>query len=693
MDKITRVQKRIQQADACAEHFCALLACTAPVIPDAGSLAGPVFLDRRALQDRLGENGPHIQLGEDNLHFSLNVETLLELGFHGIRDTALTRAATTSDEEPAAYLRAIARCYAAVLEFVQAHADTASRMAARASAAEQQRFTRIAACCSALAQGSPRTFPEAIQLFWFAWNIRNHGTIGRLDQHLYPFYRRDVDASHLTQAAAFEMLRELWEGFNVSGSGDTLMNLMLSGRDHLGNDETNELSYLMLDVALAVRKSEPHLNVRVHAETPEPFLDKVAQLQALGHGQGTIYNDDAIVPSLVRLEVPLESACDYANDGCTEVTIDGQSGIRFLQMEALKTLELTLFNGEENALPGAPLGRYVTRHQPERQLRTGLATGFRSGDFATMTSFEQVFDAYLRQYGHQLDTMLAKLDSWIRQSLEEGVSSPFMAGTFPRCLEAGLDPIRGGFAVPCNMIFAGSIPTVADGLAAIRQVIFTDRFCTPAELLEALRADFEGWELLRQRCLAAPKFGNDDDSVDQLAARIARFFCARVAAHRAPDGKPVWPALYNFLFNDTTKIVGATPDGRRWQDPVAEHYSPTPGRATSGPTAVIRSAAKGPLAEACGSSIFHVSLSRSMVPQDESGRQLLVQLMRSALQLGTAVMNIAIYDVAELRRAKEQPEHHADLIVRVWGFSARFVDLCEDMQNHIIERAISGDTA
>ncbi|MFH1574814.1 MAG: pyruvate formate lyase family protein, partial [Acidobacteriota bacterium] len=651
MPEIPQAQKRIQQADRCAEHFCALLACTEPVIPDAGSLAGPVFLNRRALQDQLGGSGPHIQLGEDNLHFSLNVETLLDLGFHGIRDRALKRAAAIPDEEPAAYLRAIARCYTAVLELVQAHADTASRMASQASGEEQQRLARIAARCRALAQGPPRTFPEAVQLFWLAWNIRGHGTIGRLDQHLYPFYRRDVDAGRLTQAAAFEILCQLWEGFNASGSGDTLMNLMLSGRDHLGNDETNELSYLMLDVALAVRKSEPHLSVRVHAGTPAPFLDKVAQLQTLGHGQGTIYNDDAIVPSLVRLEVPLESACAYANDGCTEVTIDGESGIRFLQMEALKTLELTLFNGEENALPGAPLGRYINRDHPERQLRTALKTGFRSGNFATMTSFEQIFDAYLLQYGYQLDMMLARLDGWIRQSRAGSVSSPFMAGTFPRCLETGLDPVRGGFTVSCNMIFAGSIPTVADGLAAIRRVVFTDRFCTPAELLDALRANFEGWELLRQRCLAAPKFGNDDDDADQLAARIARFFCARVAAHRAPDGKPVWPALYNFLFNDTTKIVGATPDGRRWQDPVAEHYSPTPGRARSGPTAVIRSAAKGPLAEACGSSIFHVSLSRSMVRQDEAGRRLLMQLMRSALQLGAAVMNIAIYDVAELRRA------------------------------------------
>jgi formate C-acetyltransferase len=155
-----------------------------------------------------------------------------------------------------------------------------------------------------------------------------------------------------------------------------------------------------------------------------------------------------------------------------------------------------------------------------------------------------------------------------------------------------------------------------------------------------------------------------------------------------PTGKPFWPALYNHLFNDFAKTVGATPDGRRWGDPIGEHYSPAPGKATNGPTAVINSAVKGPLAEACGSSIFHVSLSRSMAPMNDEGRLLLRSLIDGALKQGIAVMNTAIYDVSVLREARENPEMHQDLVVRVWGYSARFVDLCEDMQDHIIQRAV-----
>jgi len=275
---------------------------------------------------------------------------------------------------------------------------------------------------------------------------------------------------------------------------------------------------------------------------------------------------------------------------------------------------------------------------------------------------------------------------------EEGVSAPFMAGTFPVTLAKGIDPFRGGFTVPCYMVFSGSIPTVADCLMAVKKLVFEEKHCTPTQMLEALQDNFEGHETLRQRCLAAPKFGNDDDRVDLIAADIARRFCGHVVSHRTLTGKPLWPALYNYLFNDHAKTLGATPDGRKWRDPIAEHYSPTPGRASNGPTSVICSAAKGPLAEACGSSVFNISLSRSMMDSSEQGRLILRGLLDGALKQGVAVMNIAIYDIKQMREAQRHPEKHEDMIVRVWGFCARFVDLSCDMQEHIIQRVLADRT-
>jgi pyruvate-formate lyase len=680
-----QIQYRIQQAEDYAVCFEQLILCTSPEIPDKGIIVGPIQADYRQLNDKLPRD--QIKFGSDNLHFAMNVETLLRLGFIGIERIARENAEKLDDDE-SNYLMAIAKCHRAMADFMKAHADMAQDMADKSAGVERERLNTISHNCRILSLDAPQTFAQAVQLFWFAWNIRGHGTIGRLDQHLYPFYHRDLDVGIIDRQKAFEILVELWEGFNRTGGGDTLMNLMIGGRDHKGYDQANEISYLMMDASIKVSKSEPHLSARIHAGTTESFFDKLAELQLLGHGQGAIYNDEALIPSLVSVGVPLESACRYANDGCTEVTIDGESGISFMTVEAVKSLELMLFNGEENKLPGDAVGRYINRDHQERRLGTNAELGYRTGNFADMTSFDQVYEAYINQYMYQLDRILNMLCAHINNEQQKGVTSPFLAGTFPQCLETGLDPFRGGFTIPCYMVFSCSIPTVADGLSAIKKVVFDDRFCTTGELLEALRANFEGYEQLRQNCLSAPKFGNDDDYVDDIASDIASRFCARVKQHPSPTGKPIWPALYNFLFNDTAKIVGATPDGRRWREPVSEHYSPTPGRAKNGATAVIKSAAKGPLAEACGSSIFHVSLDRGTAPANDEGKVLLKWLVKSALGLNVAVMDIAIYDVDKLKKARLHPEEYRDLIVRVWGFSARFVDLCDEMQDHIIQRAI-----
>ena len=676
---------RMDTAVLAADTFEAQIAGTQPVIPVQGILAGPDTFDWEAVKQRM-EGDP--RRGDDNLHFAMNVDTLLRMGFSGIAEAAEEKSRSCQGK-PAVFLQAIARCHRAAASFAEAHAKAVEACIPPLPGDEHRRLTRIRDNCRAIGSRAPASFEEAVQLFWFAWCLRGKGTIGRLDQHLYPFFRSDLAQGHLSREEALSILVELWEGFNRSDTGDTLRNLMVAGQDREGRDATNDLSYLMIDAALAVRKPEPHLNVRVHRDTPVAFLDKIVDLQLMGHGQGTIYHDEALIPSLIDKGVPTASARNYSNDGCTEVTIDGESGISFLQMEAMKSLELTLFNGEENVLHGDPLGQYNTHWQEYRTLRTDLEPGYRTGDFTSMTHFDQLYRAFLDQYLHQVGRKLEVLAKGILHSRDHGCSSPFLAGTFPECLRTGCDPFRGGFTIPCHMVFSGSIPTVADSLAAVKQVVFERKLCSPGTLLDALRANFEGYETLRRHCLNAPKFGNDDDYVDHMTADIARRFCDHVTQWPTPTGKPFWPALYNHLFNDFAKTVGATPDGRRWGDPIGEHYSPTPGKATSGPTAVINSAVKGPLAEACGSSIFHISLSRSMAPMNSEGRILLRSLIDGALQQGVAVMNTAIYDVSVLREARANPETHQDLVVRVWGYSARFVDLCEDMQDHIIQRAVS----
>lgn len=680
------VEARMKQSAGLAEYIEAKLAGMGPVIPPEGILAGPL---------RMPEQGEVRSWGQDNLHFPMDVGTLLELGCVGIAAEARRNAAVQAGER-AHYLLCIARTYEAVTGFVAAHARAASGLAAQAQGPEQQRLAAIAGNFDALAAGAPRTFAQAVQLFWFVHCLRGawgwSSTIGRLDQHLQPFYRREVDAGTLTRDGALEILCQLWRGLNavVEHPGLGLMNLVVGGQDAQGNDATNDMSYLMIDASIRVNDTNPFLSARLHSRTPPAFLDKIVELQLVGHGQGTIYNDEAIIPSLVGYGVPLELARLYANDGCTEVTIDGRSTIALAMIDGMKSLDQTLFNGREN--PSA-------RQEPRRNLRADESPidfgdpdglGFASGDFAAMTNFEEFLEAFLRQYWWRLDRLLAWQNECLRIEARAGVTAPLTAGTFASVLATGLDPARGGVDVSEQLVFLGSLGTVADGLSAVKKVVFEDRACSPTELLEALAGNWVGHEALRQRCLAAPKFGNDDDYVDLLIADVIARTVAHVRSHPSASGKPIWPCLFYHAYVAAAQGCGATPDGRRWMDPVGEHFSPTPGRAISGPTAVICSAAKAPLADCVGVAVFHVALDRRSVADDPAGRLRLRGLIQAALKLGVTQMNTALYDVEALKDAKMHPERHQDLIVRVWGFSARFVSLAPDMQDHIIARTVRG---
>jgi formate C-acetyltransferase len=668
---------RMAAVSADVEFFVASVAATAPVVPDDGLLAGP--------DERAAPEGVKCEWGSDNRHYPLNVHTIMSLGIPGIAATARARAAELAGEE-ANYLRAVARCYEAATDLIARHGD----------AAEARDRADIAANCRVLAAGPPQSFAQAVQLFWFAWCLRNgrgiSSTIGRLDQHLHPFYAADVEAGRLTRGEALGILRELWGGFGrvVSHPVYGLMNLIVGGQDRDGLDATNEVSRLMVETAVAVNDTNPFLSVRIHDRTPADFLDRVVELQLLGTGQGTVYNDEVIVPSLVEYGVPLRSARNYANDGCNEVTIDGESEIHLCMVEAMKSLELALFNGRENpGLPDSP-GGAVLAGQSDHARSTRLDLAHESGDFAAMTSWEQFLEAYLDQYTFQIAARMKEAQDGIRHRAEWGFNSPWVGGTFPRVLETGRDIGRGGVAIANDVVFLGSMATVADALAGVKKVVFEDAACTPAEMLEALQTNWEGREPLRQRCLAAPKFGNDDDYVDGIARDVIARAAAFVRRQPTFSGAPAWPALFQHTFINTAHVCGPTPDGRRQGDPVGEHLSPTPGRATHGPTAVIRSVAKCPLAECVGVSIFHVNLSRTTAPNNAKGRALVKGLLTAGLRMGITQMTTAIYDVETLKAAKAEPERYEDLIVRVWGYSARFTTLSPAMQDHIIARAIGG---
>lgn len=649
-------------------------------IPQSGLLAG---LHKPVFSKNLFKNA----FGEDNVHFPMG-DAVLKYGVQGVLELTAKRTAEDT-EETAVYRQAVHGVYIGVREFILKHMDRALEMK-KERPEDAGRLQKIADNCQALAQGRPGNFIQALQLFWFMYLLRRPfggGCIGRLDQKLYPFCKKELDEGTWDREEAMGAVMQFYGYLNEIRTGDTLRNLMLSGQDESGRDQTNELTWLFLEAYERTGDAEPHLNVRLHPGSPKELKDACVRMLSEGKGQPTLYFDRWIMPAMEKAGIIHADACRYANDGCTETVIDGRSHIAFWQHEMVKTVELTMFNGEENPSIYPVSMRKNSKDMPEFTPETGLLTGFRSGEIENMDIFDDFLSAFKAQLWFQLDRELETIGRKIHEDETVTMTSPFLAGTFEDCLITGRDPLRGGgFSVYDYQLLSGTVTTAADSLRAIEYCVFEKKYCTLNELREAMAADFKDREPLRQRLLHAPKYGCGEERVDELAAWISRLFIDRVDAYRTESGKRVWPGLYNIDFKIFANITGATPDGRRFRDPIAEHCSPTPGAAKKGPTAIIESASRLPMREGYASSPLHITLNKSDFVMGADREGIVARLIDACDEAGVPVLNISMYDAAELRRAQREPERYKDLIVRVWGFNARFVELDEELQNHIIGR-------
>lgn len=639
--------------------------------------------------------------GNDNLHYPLCTD-FLRVGIKTLIHIAERTAQTVQEPVHRAYAKGIADVYHSISRHISKHADCARKLADTDSA-NQKQYLRIAEICDWIATEPPRDFEETLQLYWFIWMLRssvayNHrtergyytATLGRLDQRLYPYYKRDVERGTLSHEKALEIVEDFWRKLNEAGTGDTLKNLTLGGRDENGQDQSNALSLIFLEASMKVQQPEPHVNFRVHSNASEKFLALSYKLALQGQGQGVMYNDEIIIPSLISYGLDEKTACNYCCDGCEEVIIDGDSAIEFAEMEATKALELALFNGKENPYVVDTHARRWSRELDVLNFHSNLVFGYETGNLAKAQSFEEVYDAFLRQYLYQVKMLMKGLSDRYTAHMEEGVASFVTSGADLRCCETGGDLLRDVYRVKVYQVHSGPIPSVADSLAAIKKVVFEDHVCTMEELLYALSKNFDGYETLRICLQSAPKFGNDDDYVDSIANEIGRKFCEVVKNTQAPFDGHFWPGLYSIFFNEHAIVTKATPDGRRWGEPVSVHYSPVPGCAHEGPTALLMSASKACMKQAVAASPVFLTVSRSLLPENEEGLQLLKAIFNAALSLGLPILSLSVHDVSVLRMAQKDPERYRDIIVRVWGFSARFVELTPEMQEHVIRRTIEG---
>jgi trans-4-hydroxy-L-proline dehydratase len=574
----------------------------------------------------------------------------------------------------------------AVITFARRHAALARQLAA----SERDELRRaelqlVAEACEWVPEHAPRTFREALQAYWFIHlsvitelNTWDSFCPGHLDQHLFPFYRREVEAGTLTREAAKELLQCFWVKFNnqpappkvgvtaaESGTYTDFCNINNGGLRPDGSDAVNDVTYLVLDVIDEMRLLQPSSNLQLSKRNPDRFLRRGLEIVRQGWGQPSIFNADMVVNELVRHGKTLVDARGGGTSGCVETGAFGKEAYILTGYFNLpKVLEITLNNGVDP--------------------RTGRKIGAETGDPRAFCTFDDLFEAYAKQVRHFVDVKV-RGSNIIERLYATLMPAPFLSVLVDDCIRNGKDYNAGGPRYNTTYIMPVGPATVADSLSAMREHVFGGGV-PMSELLDALSADFSDREPLRQRLVnKTPKYGNDDERADGLIESLCDLLFDAIDGRRTPKG-----STYHVNYLSTTchvyfgSVTGATPDGRKAYMPVSDGISPAHGADRHGPTAVVKSAARMDHARSSGT-----LLNQKFAPQvveGEAGLDKLASLVRSYFRLDGHHIQFNVVTAATLRAAKADPEKYRDLIVRVAGYSDYFCDLTPALQDEIIAR-------
>ncbi len=594
--------------------------------------------------------------------------------------------------DPEAYdkqeeLKAMSVAADAVMRFAERHAEKARELAAEEIDPDRKReLERIAEISGRVPAERPRDFYEALQSYWFVhlgviteYNTWDSFNPGRLDQHLWPFYKKGLEEGTLTREKARELLQAFWVKFNnqpappkvgvtaeESGTYTDFALINVGGLKEDGTDAVNELSYLILDVIEEMRILQPSSMAQISAKGPDSFLLRVLKIVKTGFGQPSIFNSDAIVQELVRQGKSVEDARNGGASGCVEAGAFGKEAYILTGYFNLpKIFEITLHDGVDP--------------------RTGKTIGLKTGDPKGFNAFDELFEAFRKQIRHFVDIKI-RGSNVIEKLFATYLPAPFLSVLIDDCIAKGKDYHAGGARYNTNYIQGVGVGTTTDVLSAVKYNIYDKAHFSMEELLTALAMNFEGYESLRQRVLnKTPKFGNDDDFVDALMKRVFEAYFASV------DGRPttrggkfrinLLPTTVHVYFG---KVTGATADGRKAGEAVSEGVSPVQGADRKGPTGVIKSLGKMDHVRTGGT-----LLNQKFTPQllaDNAGMQGLKNLVRTYFKLMGHHIQFNVVTADLLREAQAHPEKYRDLIVRVAGYSDYFVDCSTELQNEIIRR-------
>ena len=623
-------------------------------------------------------------------HILPDVEGWLRLGVKGLRDNVNAgrqRPEAQTAEKQVFYDAALIALQAAQ-EFMTRYAALARQTLARTDDPDRRwELQHIADACAWLAENPARDFWEALQAVWFLFvllQIESNASSfapGRFDQYMLPFLERDLAVGKLAICEAQILLEYLWLKFNEivllrnSSSARYFagfpigFNLILGGQRADGSDATNFLSYMCLRAQADVGLTQPNLSIRIHKQSPQEFLLAAAAVISKGSGMPQVFNDEVIIPGQLNRGITPADARNYAVVGCVELSTPGKAlGWSDASMFNLtRILELTLFGGKD----------------PHSGQQIGLATP----PLNELTDFADLEAAYDRQLAHFVKLMV-KGCNIVDRIHAEILPSPFLSLVIEDCIAQGKDVTAGGAHYNFSGVQGVQIANVADSLAAVKQALFEEHWLNAEELLTILRNNYAGQETLRQRLIhRIPKYGNDEQRVDQYAQKWADRYSELVAQHATIRGGVYQPGFYTVSAHVPMGAnVGATPDGRLAGAPLADGgLSPTAGRDQKGPTAVLRSVGKLNLRLASNGTLLNMKF----LPAFFDGTHALekfASLLRGFCQLEIPHVQFNVVSGATLRQAQANPEEYRHLVVRVAGYSAYFTELDQELQDEIIRR-------
>jgi choline trimethylamine-lyase len=618
---------------------------------------------------------------------------LFKKGIYGVKAEAETCLAGLSidnaldKDKITFYQAAIETC-----EGILTYAARISKYAMELSEKEQDpkrklELKKIAEVNARVPANPPETFHEALQSIWTIQSLflmeenQCSTSLGRIDQYMLSCYESDIETGGLNQEQAFELMgcfmikcsEMIWYTPGATAKYFAgympFINMCVGGQKREGGDGTNELTYLVMDAVEKVKVYQPSLACRIHNQSPQRYLEKIVDVIKSGAGMPACHFDDAHIKMMLRKGFDFEDARDYSLMGCVEP----QKSARIHQWTAGGftqwpiTIEMALNRG-------------VLKSYGDKQWLD-------TGDLAHLTTYEQ-FDAAVKQQLNYLLDMNSRGTVLTQKVFRDVTPSPYMSLFVDGCMQTGKDVTAGGAVLyeGPGTIFAG-LGTYVDSMAAIKKLVYDDKKYTLADIKKALDANWEGYEQIHRDCIDAPKYGNDVDYADLIAKDIVDYTEKRINQHKSLYARQIHGTLSQSFNTPLGGMIGATPNGRLSGAALSDAMSPSQGADIKGATAVIKSVSKINV-ESMSLGMAHNFKITSNSLDTPEGRLGLITLLRTGSILGNAQMQFNCVDTKTMLQAQLHPEEYRDLIVRVAGYCAFFVELCKEVQDEIISRTV-----